>query len=77
MKKAYVYPDNSVTIDGQSEIWTSRDFRRLGIPPIHRARSLQESDDGARMKKRGMLIIVFPTVPITQPIKKREALCRK
>jgi hypothetical protein len=65
MKKAFVYPDNSVTIDGRTANWTERDFRRHEVPLVRRASTNSDHDKGMKIIHGDLVIVAFPSIPAT------------
>jgi hypothetical protein len=68
MNKGYIYPDNSVSINGASVAWDERTFRRWRIPLVRRAQTTAESSDGVRRILGDTTFIIFPTIPLTSGI---------
>jgi len=71
MRRVVVYPDNSVSIDGQAVCWSAKEFRRYGIAALREV-VCKKDMDGAEIKLvDGLKLVVFPNVPLTRKEKHR------
>lgn len=68
MTKAYIYPDNSVPVDGHAVTWGPKEFRRFKIPLVRVAKTTSEHTDGVKSIVGNMIIVAFPTSAATNNI---------